>query len=223
VTHYRSSTSSIARELPTACVRVLRPTVLVIVPMLTSRQPNLAWRASHPVRTSSIARDLPAAHARRCDPLPLEHEFYRARVAHGVCESAATHRAHDCANVHLSPPKLGVARSTSHEDELHRARLAHSACEALPLEHEFYCVRVAHGVCESAATHCARDRVNGHLSPPELGVALHMSPVRMSSIMHELPTACARHCNPLLCQCTPRLADPGDERPLNPLDQVSVD
>ena len=174
MTHYRSSTSSIARELPTACARALRPTALMNVPMFTPRHPNLAWRAPHPVRTSSIARDLPTAHARRCDPLPLDHEFYRARVAHGVCENAATHHAHDRANVHLSPPELGwrAPRPMGTSSIARVLPTAHARrCDPLPLDHEFYRARVAHGVCESAVTHHARDRVNVHLSPPELGMA----------------------------------------------------
>ena len=80
-----------ARDLPTACVRALRPTALMIVPMFTSRCLNLAWHAPHG---------------------PCGHKLHRARVAHGACEGAATHRARDRADVHLLLPELGVARFT---------------------------------------------------------------------------------------------------------------
>ncbi len=80
-----------ARDLPTACVRALRATALMIVLVFTSRCLNLAWHAPH---------------------APREHKLHRARVAHGMCEGTATHRARDRADVHLLLPELGVARFT---------------------------------------------------------------------------------------------------------------
>ena len=86
-----------------------------------------------PVSTSSIARDLPTAHARRCELPVIEHEFHRARVAHGMCARALRPTALVIVSRFTSRhPNLALrAPHAPHEDELHHARVAHGVCEAL--------------------------------------------------------------------------------------------
>ena len=117
------------------------------------------WRGAlhmRPVRTNFIARDLPTAHARRCDPPVTEHEFHRARVAHGMCARA------------LRPTALViVSRFTSR-----RPNLAWRAPHA-PCEDELHHARVAHGMCEALQPTTTRDRADVHLGLRILAMNVH--------------------------------------------------